>query len=50
MGYGRLFYLQSIGLMAELGPGYLYDPQDNPEEVCFQSTRIVENWYDCSLK
>lgn len=47
---GRLFYLQSIGMMAELGPGYLYDPQNNPTEVCFQSTQIIENWYDCNLK
>lgn len=47
---GRLFYLQSIGMMAELGPGYLYDPQNNPEEVCFQSERIIENWYKCRLK
>lgn len=47
---GRLFYLQSIGLMAEFGPGYLYDPQNNPDAICTNISPIVENWYKCNLK
>lgn len=48
---GRVFYMQSIGMMAEFGPGYLYDPYEKPEEVCENFSRIifVENWYSCNL-
>ena len=47
----RVFYMQSIGMMAEFGPGYLYDPSEKPEEVCVNFSKIifVENWYSCDL-
>jgi hypothetical protein len=48
---GRVFYMQSIGMMAEYGPGYLYDPSKKPEEVCIRFSRVffTTNWYDCNL-
>ncbi len=49
--YGRVFYMQSIGMMGEYGPGYLYDPSNVPERVCTKSSGIflVPNWYWCTL-
>jgi hypothetical protein len=48
---GRVFYMQSIGMMGEEGPGYLYDPESKPEEVCTKSSVIfwTKNWYECDL-
>jgi len=49
--YGRVFYMRSIGMMGEYGPGYLYDPGNKPEEVCVSSSKIlfVPDWYNCQL-
>lgn len=48
---GRVFYMQSIGMMAEFGPGFLFDPTNKPDEVCINFSKILfaKNWYDCDL-
>jgi hypothetical protein len=48
---GKAFFMESVGMMAEYGPGYLYDSYDKPEEVCtnFSPVLLVDHWYRCSL-
>lgn len=47
---GRVFYMESIGMMSEPGPGYLFDPSDRPDAVCYEVSRVpfVPHWYRCS--